>query len=177
MLWGKNIGKWKSRQSPAVDPRTPGLSSQCSATEPHSQITTTPNNPLYILSSIFASWHLNSFIRNLISGKLKARNNDQAQVRVAGTSSLHADHKIPKLAWFAQPHPRCGPRRSTDVIRKDMKEGPKGIEMDECKWYKKVCRLDQKVGQCVGWDWSGLSVHRWRLRSWHIGDWAWALFP
>ena len=30
MLWGK---KWKSQQLPGVEPRTPGLFSQCSATE------------------------------------------------------------------------------------------------------------------------------------------------
>ena len=33
MLWGENRGKWKGRQPPGIEPRTPGLYSQCSATE------------------------------------------------------------------------------------------------------------------------------------------------
>ena len=33
MLWGKNRGKWKGQQPPGIEPRTPGLCSQCSATE------------------------------------------------------------------------------------------------------------------------------------------------
>ena len=33
MLWGANRGKWKGRQPLGIEPRTPGLCSQCSATE------------------------------------------------------------------------------------------------------------------------------------------------
>ena len=33
MLWGENRGEWKSQQSPGIEPGTPGLCSQCSATE------------------------------------------------------------------------------------------------------------------------------------------------
>ena len=33
MLWGKNRAKWKGRQLLGIKPRTPGLCSQCSATE------------------------------------------------------------------------------------------------------------------------------------------------
>ena len=33
MIWGENRGKWKGRQSPGIEPKTPGLCSQCSATE------------------------------------------------------------------------------------------------------------------------------------------------
>ena len=29
MLWGENRGKWKGWQSPGIEPRTPGLCSQC----------------------------------------------------------------------------------------------------------------------------------------------------
>ena len=33
MLWGENRGKWKGWQLPGIESRTPGLCSQCSATE------------------------------------------------------------------------------------------------------------------------------------------------
>ena len=46
--WGENRRKWKSQQSPGVKPRTPGLSRQCSATEPQQPDNHQPQS-LYVL--------------------------------------------------------------------------------------------------------------------------------
>ena len=50
MLWGTNRGKWKSRQSPGVEPRTPLAWAASALPLSHdSQTTTNPHNPLCIL--------------------------------------------------------------------------------------------------------------------------------
>ena len=50
MLWGKNRGNWKSRQSPGVEPRTPLAQAASALPLSHnSRTTTSPHNPLYVL--------------------------------------------------------------------------------------------------------------------------------
>ena len=42
--WGINRGKWKGRQPPGIEPRTPGLCSQCSVTALQQPRTTTSHS-------------------------------------------------------------------------------------------------------------------------------------
>ena len=65
MLWGENRGKWKSQQSPGVEPRTPlAWAASALPLSHNSRTTTNPHNPLCILpdvwlrhfSTICAAW-------------------------------------------------------------------------------------------------------------------------
>ena len=50
MLWGKNRGKWKGRQLPGVESRTPlGWAPSVLPLSHNSRTTTSPHNPLYVL--------------------------------------------------------------------------------------------------------------------------------
>ena len=74
MFWCENRGKWKGQQLPGIEPRTPGLCSQCSVTEPRQLDNHQPsyleNHSAWVLSwwRGFCGQPLTEFWRHILSG-------------------------------------------------------------------------------------------------------------
>ena len=78
MLWGTNRGKWKGRQSPWVEPRTPLAWAASALPLSHNSRTTTgPHNPLYMYRTIahLAKWFLKSKKKKKCSEHLEWKKN------------------------------------------------------------------------------------------------------
>ena len=145
MLWGENRGKWKNRQSPGVEPRTPLAWAASALPLSHNSWTTTsPHNPLYVLHKWY--WMPQSHTWQPLS---MCRQNS---IRGRPANSLHQERT--HAEWFT--HSKCSEHLASHW------------KINEFRCYEAKIEESGKTGSChPGFDSRRLPVFHFPLFSPH----------